>query len=173
MFNNIKTLEVNQMQRMSIDEVLNMYRDGYRLEEIYPEMDKILPYSRRREYQFMSPAICPTSITKGITKNIKVDVTTPGTPPYTFKVKRGDTEILTYTGGTTETSKTWPYTFNEVVGTYTYKGFVIDSCPAGPKTSVEDVCTVMVQEAPVTPPTGASPLVILLGLGLLGYIVSR
>lgn len=148
MHNNIGTLEVNQMHKMSIDDIVNMYRQGYRLEEFYPNMDKILPYSPRREYEFMSPATCPTGgiVQKGSTKDIKIEVkaTNPGTPPYTFKLKRDDTEIYTYTGGAIETSKTFSHTFNEALGTYTYKGFVIDSCPTGAITSNIDSCLVTV-----------------------------
>lgn len=172
---NSNILKLDQVQRMSIDEVVNMYRHGYRLEEIYPKIDDIVPYSKRGyPYQFMNPAICPTSpITKGTTKDIKLEVTSPGTPPYTFKVQRDDTEILTYTGGATETSKIWPHNFDEIPGTYNFNAFIKDSCPTGSKTSNIDSCSITVQEAPVTPPAGAgvSPLIILLGLGLLGYVV--
>lgn len=173
MNNDIRILEVNQMQKMSIDDIVNMYRQGYRLEEFYPNMDKTLPYSRNGyQYQFASPAICPTAVTKGSTKNIRVDVASPGTPPYTFKVQRDGTEILTYTGGATEVSKTWPYVFNETLGTYTYKGFVIDSCPGAPKTSAIDSCTITVQEAPVTPPSGVNPIFIAAALGLVVLAVA-
>ena len=148
MHNNIGTLEVNQMHKMSIDDIVSMCRQGYRLEEFYPNMDKILLYSPRREYEFMSPATCPTGgiVQKGSTKNIKVEVkaTNPGTPPYTFKLERDDTEIYTYTGGATEISKTFSHTFNEALGTYTYKGFVTDSCPTGAITSNIDSCSVTV-----------------------------
>ncbi len=168
MYNN---LDINQIQKMSIDQVVELYRQGYRLEEFYPDMDKTLPYSPRSGYGFMSPATCPGTVVKGSTKNIKVDVTTPGTPPYTFKLKRDDAEILTYTGGATETSKTWPYVFNEALGTYVYKGFVTDSCPAGAKTSIEDVCTVKVAE--VAAPAGISPIFIVAALGLVALLIVK
>lgn len=176
MHNDIRTLEVNQMQKMSIDQIVGLYRQGYRLEEFYPNMDNTLPYSRNGyQYQFASPATCPTGgvVQKGSTKDIKVEVkaTNPGTPPYTFKLYRDNTEIFTYTGGVTETSKIFSHKFDETLGTYTYKGFVIDSCPGAPKTSAVDSCTITVQEAPVTPPAGASPIFIVAALGLVALFV--
>lgn len=166
-------LDISQIQKMSIDETIGLYRQGYRLEEFYPNMDEILPYSRNRSgYEFMSPASCPNTIAKGSTKGIKIEVISPGTPPYTFKVYRDGNEIYTYIGGVTETSKTFYHKFDEVAGTYTYKGFVTDSCPTGIKTSTPDQCTVKITEE-VPPPIGISPAAILLGLGVLGFVLLR
>lgn len=155
-------LDINQMQKMSIDEIVGLYKQGYRLSDGPIGIG------------IKSLATCPTGgvVQKGSTKNIKVDVTAAGTPPYTFKVQREGTEILTYTGGATEISKTWPYVFNEALGTYTYKGLVIDSCSSGAKTSPGDTCTVTVQEAPVTPPAGVSPIFIVAALGLVVLAVA-
>jgi len=170
----MQTLDINQMQEMHIDQIVGLYRQGYRLSDnpMYNNPMSDSPVG----IGIKSLGTCPTGgvVQKGSTKNIKVDVTTAGTPPYTFKVKRGDTEILTYTGGAADISKTWPYTFNEALGTYTYKGFVTDSCAAGSRTSAEDTCTITLQETPPPPPpSGMSPIIILLGLGLLGYVVMK
>lgn len=175
-------LELKQMQKMSLEEKIHLYRLGYRLEElpesslspIYPKIDEILPYSRSG-YGFMSPATCPTNIAKGTTKNIEVKVKSPGTPPYTFKVQRDGVEIYTYTGGPTEIVKLFPHKFDEIakIEPYIYNGFVIDSCPTGPNTSNVDSCSIVVQEVPVPPPPGISPVAVLLGLGLVGAVLMR
>ena len=165
-------LELEQMQRMSIDEIVGLYRQGYRLGEFYPNMDKILPYSPRKEYQFMNPASCPAKVAKGSTKNVEVKVTSPGTPPYTFKLQRNGAEIYNYTGEPTETSKIWPHKFDEALGTYTYKGFVIDSCPGEPKPSNIDSCSITIQKE--APPIGIGPGIILLGvLTVLGIATMK
>lgn len=155
-----RVLSLEQMKDMPIEQVLYLFNNGYRLSE---KSDIIKSLQD----------VCPTApIPKGTTKNIKVDVTTLTTPPYTFNVLQNDQPLYTYTGTATETSKTWVHPFN-TAGTFTIKQFVKDSCPiesGGPKSSTPTSCTVTVEEA-ITPP-GPSPIPILLGIGLIGAFLA-
>lgn len=168
MHNNIRTLEINQMHKMSIDDIVSMYRQGYRLEELYPNMDKILPYSPRGEYEFMSPATCPTPIVQGTTKTLTIAVTTLGTPSYTPKFYvDGALKTITATWNSSNNSFTFPWTFNETVASHTYAAEVVDSCITGVKTSNRDTCTVTINLTTVTCQSisnvGANPSTLTLG----------
>lgn len=168
MHNNIGILEVNQMNKMSIDDIVNMYRQGYRLDEFYPNMDKILPYSPGREYEFMSPASCPTPIIQGTTKTLTIAVTTLGTPPYTAKFYvDGALKTITATWNSANNSFTFPWTFNETVTNHTYAAEVVDSCTTGAKTSNRDTCTVAISLTAITCQSisnvGANPPTLTLG----------
>jgi len=131
-----KTISLESMKNMSIDEILELYRNGYRLE--------LLPSET-----VMSPtASCPTNIMQGTTHTIRVerDPTKTGTPDYVYKWYLDGTLKETYptSGKTSDTSHTFTYTFNEAVGSHTIKGEITDSCN---KTSTEQ-CTITIVVCP-------------------------
>lgn len=54
------TLTLEQISRMSQEQLIDAYRHGYQLEElafpgVYPDENKIIPYSPRRKFGFTSP----------------------------------------------------------------------------------------------------------------------
>ncbi len=125
-----RELTLEQIKGMSSDEIINAYRQGYRLED-------------------MSPATCPTSIIQGTIKSNITIAHTGGTPPYTFKfyvdevVKVSSIPVANTTWGL-------EYTFSETVGSHVYKGEVTDSCATGAKV-VSDSCTITIVAACATP----------------------
>lgn len=53
-----KILTIDQMKGMSIDDIVRLYREGYRIEEaaypgVYEDENKIIPYSPRGKFGFM------------------------------------------------------------------------------------------------------------------------
>lgn len=155
-----KVLSLNDIEKMTVEQLLQAFEQGYRVVDIGDYDVKALV------------ATCPTKVTKGTTKNITLQVTSPGTPPYTFKITRNDQPLYSVVGGANETSKLIPHTFNEEEGTYTYKGFVTDSCSAGAKTSNVESCNIEVTTAPVM--EAGIPWILVLGLGVGAvYMITR
>ena len=93
----------------------------------------------------LSPASCPSSIPQGATRNVTVAVDASpnnGTPPYVYRLYVDNVEKIRYptsSGTTPNTSHIFSWTFNESVGSHTYKGQVTDSCSPTPKYD-DDVC---------------------------------
>lgn len=139
-----KILTLEQMKRMSIDEIVDSYRNEYRLSCKTCEEGNI---SR------LSPASCPTSIIQGTTKILTAAVTTQGTPPYTPKFYvDGIQKIIVSTWDSANNRFTFSWTFDETVANHTYAIEVVDSCATGVKTSNRDVCTINIV-APCLNPT--------------------
>lgn len=142
-----KVLSLEQMKRMSSDEIVNAYRNGYRLSDSPISMgcrtcgDNITR---------LNPASCPLSMIQGTTKTLSLTVTTAGTPPYTLKFYVDNVQktiTSTWSGNTV----TWSWLFNEPVGSHAYAAEVTDSCATGIKTSNRDTCTINVIAACVSP----------------------
>lgn len=134
-------LKLEDMQRMSIDEIIDKYSNGYRLgpSQMSLNIEGI-------QTCIQTLATCLSTIQQGTTKNIVATLTTPGTPGYVYKLYIDNVLIETYptTGTTNDTSRTFSHIFNESPGSHTYKTELIDSCTSpGPKT-VSDSCPVTI-----------------------------
>lgn len=126
-----KNLTVKQIKNMSQDQILDMYKNGYKLT--------------------LSPAVCPISKRYGTAGSITVSANS-GTPPYIFKVYIDGNLIYTYNGSLTETLHEFSHTFVESIDTHEYGGEVVDSCPVesgGPKTSTRDTCNITIIGCPI------------------------
>lgn len=187
-----KTLNLNDIGKMSIDEIQQAYKNGYTLSELSPEALQLPPYLRIRRRTFrradgsyieeigsdiketkldnneiLSLVSCDGPAIQGSTRNLLISVTSPGTPPYTFKLYKEGVLLDTYQGIQIEASHPFSHLFSEPIGPYIFKGEIIDSCTSpGPKT-VSNECTVNVQ-APIPTQAGMGWI---LGLGLaLGFV---
>lgn len=135
-----KTVTLEQMKRMSIDDIVNLYKDGYGLEPSCKSCGngETNYYSNR-----LGPASCPESIIKGTTKTLTVSVITPGTKPYTLKFYvDGSLKTISATWDDTNNRFIFVWTFNETVGNHTYATEIVDSCATSVKTSNRDICTI-------------------------------
>lgn len=167
-----KILSLGRIKNMSIDDMVELYRNGYVLEDVAGKFEEEkLPYRGyvippRFGFMSLGPHVCPSSIQKGTTKSINMSVT-GGTPPFIYRLYADDVLKLS-AGPKPETSHTFDYTFDEIVGSHIYKGELVDSCPTGPQTDTSS-CTLDITEKV----EGVGILPILL-LGLVGmYIVTR
>lgn len=132
-----KILTLEQMKRMSPDEMMNAYRNGYKLSECKT--------CGGRDMMGLNPASCPASIVQGTTKTITIAVTTAGTPPYTPKFYvDGSQKTISATWDSVNNRFTFSWIFNENVASHTYATEITDSCVTGAKTSNRDTCTVSI-----------------------------
>lgn len=161
MKDNNRVLTLEQMKRMSSDEILSYYRNGYRLagcNECSKEQgDRIYLSEYGAMIMGLNPASCPASIVQGTTKTLSLQVTTVGTPPYTIHfIVDGIAKTVapTWSGNIGSFS----YTFNESIGSHTCSAYVTDGCTAGSKTSNTDTCPINIV-AP--PPVCITPAVVL------------
>lgn len=151
---NTLTLDIFKMKDMSIEEIINLYNQGYSLN--------------------MNYLSCPSAIQRGQAKDITLQVTNAGTPPYTYKFYVDGS--LKYTGGPkNEISQIFNHSFNESIGSHAYKGEIIDSCSPTPFT-MNIPCTISITELPPTAGEGGiSTWVILaiLGIGAIAYAMTK
>lgn len=139
-----KVLTLEQMKRMSPDEIMSAYRNGYKLSECNTCGGKNIIG--------LNPATCPTSIVQGTTKTLTVAVTTAGTSPYTLKFYvDGVQKTISPTWDSVNNRFTFSWTFSETITSHTYATEITDSCVTGAKTSNRDTCTVNIV-APCTIP---------------------
>jgi len=129
---NNKILKVKDLQDLSIDTLINAYKNGYRIESTK---------YRDLSLSINKLATCPTSIVQGTSKTITI---TPsgGTPPYTleFIVDNITKAGYTFTGLTGQ--KIFTYIFNESIGNHTYSTKITDSCIGGGKVITDVPCTI-------------------------------
>ncbi len=138
-----RELTLEQMKRMSSDEIINAYRNGYRLSDCGVCGSNIV---------VLNPATCPTSIIQGTTKTLTIAVTTAGTKPYTLKFYvDGVLKAVTATWDDVNNKFTWSYTFSETVASHAYAAEIVDSCATGAKTSNRDTCTIAIVAPCATP----------------------
>lgn len=155
---NTKKLSIDIFNCLSPDEILNLYRQGYKLNEL---SFSTKPYAsdnsseRNLEYGFMNGKIikkmssCVSSIVQGTTKIFNVTASS-GTPPYSvYLIIDGGSPIVL---GTILTPKTQSFShiFNESIGSHTYMIKIIDSCSVSHSSS--DQCTINITSSTVPPP---------------------
>lgn len=150
-------LNLKDMRDKPIDEIINLYRQGYRV---------------GCTIEGLNPASCPQSGQKiqGTTDTITLAVTTATVAPYTpiWSVD-GVEQTINATWDDANSQFTFPWTFNEEgsadPGTpHTYAGSIKDSCAAGAKTSEADSCTVnIVTAAPVAQAGAGTAAIVLVG----------
>jgi len=147
-----KILSLEQMKRMSSDEIANAYRNGYRLSDspINTGCRTCGDNITGLDLATLNPASCPPSIIQGTTKTLSLTVTTAGTPSYTLKFYVGNV-LKTITPAWSGNTVTWSWIFNEPVGSHVYAAEVTDSCATGIKTSNRDTCTISVIMACINP----------------------
>jgi len=132
------------MKRMSIDEIVSAYKNGYGLS---------CGKCGERGMMGLNPATCPASIPQGTTKTLTMAVTTAGTPPYTPKFYvDGVQKTISATWDSANNKFTFSWIFNETITSHTYATEIVDSCATGAKTSNRDVCTISIV-APCAIPT--------------------
>lgn len=121
-----KVLQVENLGQMSFDDVLSLYGQGYRLDEL-------------NRNNIISLATCPSVVTTGGTLTLSTSVTS-GTAPFTYHWS------VTKPDGTIDTSLTGAsnqYVF-ATNGVYAVSIYVTDSCTSGAKTSNKDSCVITV-----------------------------
>lgn len=125
--NENKVLDIENISQMPFDDVLSLYRQGYRLGT----------ESNIRSLATCKGATCPCSIQTGAVLTLSTSVTS-GTAPYVYHWS------VTKPDGTIDTSLTGAsnqYTF-ATTGNYTVSVNVTDSCASGAKTSNTDSCVI-------------------------------
>lgn len=138
-----KVLTIEKIKKMSQEEIIEAYRNGYRLEE---KIEKV-ECTECNTTQQLGTVSCPSSIPKGTAKTVILSLTTAGTPPYTYKFYADG--ALKYTSpSTSDTTHSFSYTFDETAGSHTYKGEATDNCPTGVK-SDSSQCTITITVCPV------------------------
>lgn len=125
-------LQVESLGRMPFDDLVSLYRQGYKLSE----PDGRVNIGKR--INIGSLATCGTNTVQiggMLTLSASASI---GTPPYTYhwSIKKPDGSIDTTLAGEIN-----QYTFSNA-GDYTISVFVTDSCPGGVKTSQIQTCTV-------------------------------
>ena len=133
-------LQVEHLSQVSFNDLLSLYRQGYRLEQnsnIGIELG--LNILNTRENNIRSLSTCPNTVTTGGTLTLTASASS-GTPPYTYhwSVTKPDGTIDTSLTGTSNS-----YTFSQN-GNYTVSVYTTDSCSTGAKTSNTDTCVISV-----------------------------
>jgi len=138
-----KVLQVENLSRMPFDDMLSLFRQGYRLEQnsnIGIELGLNVLNTRGNNIRSLATckgSTCPCSVTKGGILTLSANASS-GTVPYTYHW------TVTKPDGSTDTSLTGgsnPYTFNQD-GSYNVSVYVTDSCATGAKTSNTDSCKI-------------------------------
>lgn len=127
-----KLLTLEQIQKLSTDDIINHYRNGYKLSGCKNCLDTTI--------RGLSPASCIGSIVQGTTRTINLSVN-PGTSPYTlhFLVDGVEKSVApTWSGN----NVTFSYTFIESLGNHTYGTYITDNCGVGSLSSNTDSCTI-------------------------------
>ncbi len=132
-----KELTLEQMKRMSSDEIINVYRNGYRLS------DRGVCRNMMGSIMGLGPATCPASIVQGTLKPCMLNLSTAGTPPYTCKFYV-DGVVKVSLGGITVMPWGFGYVFAETPGPHVCKGELTDSCATGAKVVSSDPCTITI-----------------------------
>lgn len=148
----MKILDLEDLKRMSIEEKIEIFKQGYQLYD---------------KSQIETLAQCPSSIIKGTAKTIALNLPTTGTPPYIYKFY-ADGALKHTSPSTNSSTYSLSYKFDETVGSHAYKGEVTDGCAI----TVSDPCTLNITEAA---PAAISPWLIfgILGVGVAAYIVTK
>ena len=136
---NSNIIQIESLSRMSFDDVLSLYRQGYKLEE---------RSIGTRNLDIKSLATCPGTIPTGSTLTLSASASA-GTPPYTYNWK------VTKPGGAIDTLSNQvsnSYVF-ATDGTYSISVSVTDTCldGTGPKTSPVQTCSVVASTSTATP----------------------
>lgn len=102
-----KILTLDQMRGMSIDNITCLYRDGYRIEEnlgypgVYPDENKIIPYSPRGKFGFASDKIIKLESIKNMSIDQIIELYKDG---YRIEETLNPTQIKTAQNGITISS---------------------------------------------------------------------
>lgn len=161
-------LNLDSMKNLSIDEIINLYRQGYRLEDIYNINKEIVNADKTfsslsllsplklesPKIGGLSPANCPTTnVIQGTQKTITIAFpggVAGGVSPYIYHFYRDGTEIHT-SSPTTVSSYQFQYTFNQTngdtTGSHRYLTNVTDNCSIGSQRSGDDWCDITIQAA--------------------------
>src|SRR3990167_983386 len=160
LINNNKKLSLEFMKDISIDEIIRLYQNGYKLEGS-EEREPISPLLSPLELGSpkiggLSPANCPTTnVIQGTQKTITIAFpggVVGGVSPYIYHFYRDNTEIYASSPPTTASSHQFQYAFNQAgdtTGLHRYLTNVTDNCSAGSQTSGTDYCDIWIQ-APIT-----------------------
>lgn len=152
-----KKLSLDSMKNLSIDEIINLYRQGYILENIdnvdktFSSLSLLSPLELESpKIGGLSPANCPsTNVIQGTQKAITIAFS-GGVPPYIYHFYRDGNAIHT-SSSTTTSSYQFSYTFSQIngdtTGPHRYLTNVTDSCPNGSQTSGSDWCDITIQAA--------------------------
>ena len=127
------TLDINTLDKMHIDEIISLYKQGYRVNEI-------------RSTGIKSLATCTSTIVQGTTKTLTI---TPsgGTPPYkNVQLLVDGVPVLTLPGPyQASTPIQITYSFPESAGNHTYSSKIEDSCsPASNVAQDASPCTILI-----------------------------
>lgn len=145
--NKNKVLTLEQMKKMSQEEIISAYRNGYVLEG----MEKAGCGGcgvQVAGIKALATTCTKTSAFVGETITLKAKGT-GGTPPYTIDLFIGAVLLQRSTGidANIEVSKSYTIQTSDV-GILTANTTIIDSCPGGSKTCTE-LCPITVVECPV------------------------
>lgn len=149
------------MVNMSLDEKIEMYRNGFRLDE-KPGIAKL-------------SGVCSGSpIANGDTHpiTVSVDGTNKGTPPYTYSATVDGAAVE---GSPSASSTAATYTFNHVfgegAGDHTVIGTVTDSCQSA---AVTDSCTITISGGTPGGGGGGSNMLLYGGIAIVGlYFLAK
>lgn len=139
-------IQIESLNQMPFDDVLSLYRQGYKLEEKNDWKGNNWNLNRIGNVENRIVGLgtckgssCPCTVTVGTTLTLAATATS-GTPGYTYHwtIKKPDGNIDSSLTGSSNS-----YTFSQV-GDYTISVNVTDSCAAGAKVSNTDKCVVSV-----------------------------
>lgn len=134
----LKNLNVDDIKNISLDTLIEAYRNGYIIEESSSK-------------KITSLASCPSSIQQGTTKTITI---TPsgGAPPYKYELIVDG--VVVYMISSATGTQTFNFIFNQSIGIHTYQSRITDSCTnPGPQIISDTPCSINItSEAPPPPP---------------------
>ncbi len=125
-----KVLKINDLSNISIDALIDFYKNGYTIENLNNNVQKNISYIK-------SLATC-TDIIQNSTRLITLIPT--GVPPYKFELYI-DNELKNTLTNKTGIS-TLLYTFNESIGNHIVMTKMIDNCALNQPQVVTDICTI-------------------------------
>lgn len=127
--NNIQELNIKQLTDLPVEDILNLYKNGFRLSEQY------LPVK--------SLATCPVTVTQGNEYQFKLE-STGGVPPYKFEVYIDGIMKNTFNS---QTGGIYNHIIAEPVGNHTVEAKMTDSCST--PQIITDTCTINVISVPI------------------------
>jgi len=159
---NGKILSVEDVLRMSQEQLSEMYRQGYTLEGAIQKsgcssckstetLGVVNNSVKTLDIKALAATCLPGSTFRGVPRSITVSVgISIGYAPYKYLLIIDNAEVERYptSGTTTETSHTFTYDFNKPdkpTGVYVVEGVIIDSCPSLAQ-GASELCNVTVVE---------------------------